>query len=145
MRLQPQRASVGVGSIRYVMGFRAALKICKTVFALQGARELPFLGLVGRQVLPAADTGTAPSVPPIGEPGAKGLLHSAEAVERVVGQIGERSKKHRANSGFGWMTGSTVGMELGAASLSFVSVFDGESWVARLGELLRGRAFQRVL
>jgi hypothetical protein len=71
------------------------------------ARELTFLGLVDWEFLPAADTETAPSFPGfaaiqgfkskqyLSGLAPKGCFISAEAIERVVRQIGETQKATR--------------------------------------------------
>src|SRR5580692_9535074 len=75
------------------------------------ARKSPFLGFVGRQSLPAAETETAASIlwfaaiqgikpkQDLADLAPKGRLISAEALERVVGQIRETQKATRELSG----------------------------------------------
>ena len=71
------------------------------------ARKLTFLGIVARQFLSTAETEAAPSIPwfaatqyikckqNLAGLARKGFFISAEAVERIVGQIGETQKATR--------------------------------------------------
>src|SRR4029077_5620028 len=78
---------------------------------LGGARKLAFLRLVVRQSLPAVEAETAPSVlwfaaiqgikrkQDLADLAPKGRFISAEAIERVIGQVGEMQEAPRELSG----------------------------------------------
>ena len=100
------------------------LPIARYRIVIFSARKLTFIGIVDRQFLTITDAETAPPIPwfaatqgvqrkqDLADLPPKGCFISAEAVERVVGQIGET----QAGAGAGAAGGTEAALTAGGAT-----------------------------